>query len=248
MDCSDKRYCEEVVKDKEQVCSCCQLTKPLVEFCRSTQMKSGFKKICLKCNRDKAAEYRSKNREAVNERVRKWKRVHAGKKVNRPARTKEYWNDYQKEWRSRNREKLYALNEEWRKSEHGRKWLREYNKSYLDGNLNAKITRRTCTRIIAALRKADRKKENRTLDILGCTIQFFRRWIEHQFWNGMSWSNYGNKCGQWSFDHIRPCNSFNLADPGHRKACFHWSNIQPLWVEHNSSKSDTILDPLDFQI
>jgi hypothetical protein len=85
-------------------------------------------------------------------------------------------------------------------------------------------------RINAAVRKA--KRPERTLTLLGCTIAEARAHIEKQFASGMTWENYG----EWEIDHIRPCASFNLRRKEERHACFHYSNLQPLWRRENRSK------------
>ena len=75
-------------------------------------------------------------------------------------------------------------------------------------------------------------KHSRTLDMLGCTIDFFMQHIEQQFQPGMTWQNHG----QWHIDHIKPCASFDLTDPAQQKTCFNFSNMQPLWAEDNMKK------------
>ena len=53
--------------------------------------------------------------------------------------------------------------------------------------------------------------------------------LETMFTEGMTRDNYG----EWHVDHIRPVSSFSdPADP----ACWHWSNLQPLWAKDNLSK------------
>jgi len=47
------------------------------------------------------------------------------------------------------------------------------------------------------------------------------------------WDNYGSG---WHIDHIRPCSSFDLSDEEQQRACFHHSNLQPLWVKDNLEK------------
>ena len=49
----------------------------------------------------------------------------------------------------------------------------------------------------------------------------------------MTRENYGEV---WEVDHIRPICSFDLSDPEQVKACFHHSNLQPLFIEENRSK------------
>ena len=48
----------------------------------------------------------------------------------------------------------------------------------------------------------------------------------------MNWSNYGN----WHIDHIIPCNAFDLNNEFEKRACFHYTNLQPLWACDNIKK------------
>lgn len=75
-------------------------------------------------------------------------------------------------------------------------------------------------------------KSARTLELLGCTVEELRGYLEKQFKRGMSWSNYG----RWHIDHIKPCASFDLTDPEQQRICFHYTNLQPLWAEENMRK------------
>jgi hypothetical protein len=73
-----------------------------------------------------------------------------------------------------------------------------------------------------------------SLEIYGCTIPELRSHLESQFQPGMTWDNYG--LHGWHIDHIIPCASFDLTDPEQQKACFHYTNLQPLWAEENLKK------------
>lgn len=75
-----------------------------------------------------------------------------------------------------------------------------------------------------------------TLELLGCTVEQFRRHIETQWRPGMSWSNYGPRRDCWQFDHILPVASFDLNDPEQIRRCFHFTNYQPLWTPENAAK------------
>ena len=85
-------------------------------------------------------------------------------------------------------------------------------------------------------------KSARTLDLLGCTVEELLVHLEAQFKPGMTWENYGPK--GWHVDHIRPCASFDLADPEQQRQCFHFTNLQPLWAEENFKKSATYALPI----
>lgn len=83
------------------------------------------------------------------------------------------------------------------------------------------------------------RKSASTIKLLGCTITSFMRYLESHFQPGMSWTNYGVK---WQIDHELPCAMFDLRNPEHQKACFHFSNLAPLWTEDNQRKSDKVPD------
>ena len=82
-------------------------------------------------------------------------------------------------------------------------------------------------------------KSARTLQLLGCTPEFLRSYLESKFLPGMSWENYG--INGWHMDHIIPCNSFDLSDPEQQKTCFHYTNLQPLWAKDNIKKGDRLV-------
>lgn len=75
-----------------------------------------------------------------------------------------------------------------------------------------------------------------TLNLLGCTLEFFKEYLESKFQPGMTWDNYGKN--GWHLDHIKPCAAFDLSDPEQQRQCSHWSNQQPLWAADNIRKSD----------
>jgi hypothetical protein len=79
-------------------------------------------------------------------------------------------------------------------------------------------------------------KSGRSLELLGCDIHFFKDYISQMFKVGMSWDNHG----KWHIDHIRPCSSFDLSKPNEQKACFHYSNLQPLWKNENLKKGSKV--------
>lgn len=75
---------------------------------------------------------------------------------------------------------------------------------------------------------------------LGCSIDFFKLYIEKQFKIGMTWKNYGVK--GWHLDHIIPIASFDLTDPDQFKKACHYTNLQPLWWYENLAKGAKILN------
>lgn len=72
------------------------------------------------------------------------------------------------------------------------------------------------------------------VDIIGCSVQFMRDYIETQFVSGMSWKNHGKK---WVFDHIKPIGSFDLTKHRQLLEAFHYSNTRPLTISAHEAKS-----------
>jgi hypothetical protein len=74
-------------------------------------------------------------------------------------------------------------------------------------------------------------------NILGCDMDFFKKWIEYRFDKNMNWENLGK---YWQIDHILPINAFDFKNEKHILICFHWTNLQPLTCFENKSKSDKL--------
>lgn len=110
----------------------------------------------------------------------------------------------------------------------------EYVKNRLKSDLGFKLLSRLRCRLNAAL-KMRAKKADRTVKLVGCTMDELRAHIEKQFEPGMSWDNW-TKNG-WHIDHKRPCCSFDLTQPEQQALCFHYSNLRPLWCDENWRKN-----------
>ena len=78
-------------------------------------------------------------------------------------------------------------------------------------------------------------KEIKTLDILGCSIEKFKGYIEGKFEQWMSWDNYGKYNGDfnygWDLDHIKPISSSKNDTEIYELN--HYTNFQPLCSKVN---------------
>lgn len=121
--------------------------------------------------------------------------------------------------------------------------------------LKAKIKLNLSCRIRDSIKRQKTTKGNFTRQLVGCSVDFLMGYLESKFSKGMSWRNWGKR--GWHIDHIKPCISFDLTDPEQQMACFHYTNMQPLWattqialengeMEYvgNINKGDKILNPL----
>lgn len=146
--------------------------------------------------------------------------------------------EYLKAWRDENRGRLNAAQAKRKRERLQEAPEEERRKRRLE---RAKQNQRPEFRMRANLRRRVHKalkgvcKSASTLDLLGCLMPELKRHIERLFKPGMTWENYGPV---WHIDHVRPCASFNLLDLEHQRACFNWTNLQPLFAVENIKKGD----------
>lgn len=74
--------------------------------------------------------------------------------------------------------------------------------------------------------------------IIGLTFEDYKKHIESQWEEGMTWDNYGIRQGQWVIDHIIPISS--AQDEIELLKLFHYTNARPMWQDDNVRKSNKI--------
>jgi hypothetical protein len=194
------------------------------------------KKIAAK---DKA--YREKNHEAVKARCRTWHKknrdaVIAYKKLYHSVNS-ETIKAKRKIWRKVNPDKVIAQNKSWYSA--NREKAINYSKSYIRNRSKNdplfRMIHSLRSRLLLAFKQQNTKKLDSTFNLTGCTKQELRQHLVSQFRDGMTLENHGQV---WHIDHIRPCASFDLSDKDQVAACFHHSNLQPLFAKENRMKSD----------
>lgn len=79
-------------------------------------------------------------------------------------------------------------------------------------------------------------KLNETFQIVGCSPDDLKKYIESKFIEGMTWNNYSHD--GWHIDHIVPLSSAETKEDA-IKLC-HYSNLQPLWSVDNYKKGKKI--------
>jgi hypothetical protein len=107
-----------------------------------------------------------------------------------------------------------------------------YNTKKYYSDINFKI--KTCLRHRINIALKGITKSEKTMKLVGCSIEFLKQHLEKQFTKGMSFKNYG----KWHIDHIKPCAKFDLSKPSEQRKCFNYTNLQPLWAKDNLKKSN----------
>ncbi len=190
----------------------------------------------------KGKEYRKNNSEYVKERDRQ-ARINAHPqrlsrekeyRKNKTTEQKEKDKQLKKEWEIKNRDVLKDRYLD-RKRKNRRDWCNM--KSATD--IGFKILKNLRSRTRWALKSNGAKKVAKTEVLLGCTIEYFKEYFSSLFTEGMTWERFMN--GEIHIDHIKPCKLFDLTNEDEQRACFHYSNLQPLWEADNLKKSDNYL-------
>jgi len=157
---------------------------------------------------------------------------------------KEKYIIYKKNWRIRNKEKISLENKTYKLlnrnkiSEYRKKYYRdhktqeqEYYKNKIKVDINLRLSSNLRKRVRLALKGSP--KLSTTMNLVGCSIEFLKFYLESQFKDNMSWDNYG----KWHIDHKIPCCAFDLSKEFAQRKCFHYTNLQPLWAEENLKKN-----------
>lgn len=76
-----------------------------------------------------------------------------------------------------------------------------------------------------------KNKSKSTIDILGCSVEDAKSYLQGLFQLGMTWDNYRD----WEIDHIQPLAMANN-EAELIKLC-HYTNLQPLWFKDHSLKT-----------
>lgn len=172
-------------------------------------------------NREAGKDWQKKNRERANAKSKRWRAENWSRHLHNT-----------RGWREMNRDRCLSVRKQWRaqNAERLRTRYREYYEERLATDSLFRLKHHLRVRLRNALH--GRSKSARTMELVGCSIEELRAHLEQQFINNMTWENYG----QWHVDHRVPCAAWDLSDPEQQRACFHWSNLQPMWGTENSSK------------
>jgi hypothetical protein len=229
-----------------KICKECKIEKPLNGF-RSTitNDKIYYRGICKECNNLKNKLYVVTNKEKIAKRKKDYRENNKEKIVKYQKdyleKNKEYFDKYHKEHREKNKEKRneYSLN---------------YNKGYYEKNKEILITKQLeykkikrqndplfklkeaiSQRIRYSFKQKKYIKKSRTFEILGCSFEEFKQYIESKFESWMNWDNYGLYNGElnygWDIDHIIPV-SAAMDEEGVINLNY-YTNLQPLCSKVN---------------
>lgn len=242
---------ETYIEVEEKVCTVCNELKPKSDYFKNSYKKDGLTPSCKSCKKLEGNQKRDRynSRDVIHYPEFK---ICSQCKIEKPSASfdkcksnvdglsykckdceyarKKIYRDSNKELikeRGRAPEKIAkkrVYNKEYR--EVNREHLNKLQTEKYQTDICFKLSLRLRGRVIDAIR-GKAKKSAKTMELVGCTIEFLKQYLEERFLPTMTWDNYGP---DWHVDHISPVSKFDLTDPEQQKVCFHYTNLQPLFA------------------
>lgn len=197
------------------------------------QSKKEINKRYRENNKEKIAlqgqKYYQKNKKLIKEKSENLKEEIAKKQKIYYEKNKDKIKARAAEYRLKNSNKIKQYKEA-HKEERNKKRNQRKKTDFL-----FKLKERTRKTILRSFKNNNYKKSQKTEDILGCSLQKFKEYIEKQFETWMNWSNHGKYNGElnygWDLDHIIPLASAKTEEDVIRLN--HYTNFQPLCSKNN---------------
>ena len=189
-------------------CNSCLGEYPFDMFHVKRASADGYNNVCKPCKKIKNELFYANNRES---KLVYQKEYREKNKEVVDAYKKAYNKTYLPEYYKKNKEKRLA-------------YSYEYNNERRKTDENFRLASLLRSRFRHALKNGFKMKS--VIELVGCTIEEFKLYVESLFYPEMTWENHGDI---WEIDHILPCASFDLTLLEEQKKCFHFSNHQPLF-------------------
>ena len=225
-----------------KVCKICNIEKKITEFHKRKNGLYGVFTTCKLCRKKIAAQNYMDNNLERNLKSKLWRQNNPEKRkevnANYRSKNKEKIKISDKEYREKNKEKeqnrlkIYYQNNKEKVLNRNKK----YNKNRLINDDFFRLKTYVRNRINKFLKLKKIYKNNKTFDIVGCSAEFLKEYLEKKFTEGMSWDLMGEHI---HIDHIIPLSSANTDEEVY-KLC-HYTNLQPLWAEDNLKKSNKLI-------
>ena len=230
--------------EEEKYCNGCSSYKTLDNFGKDKQKADGLRPECKTCKSKRDSIYRQNNKK----KIKKIQKIYYDKNAGKIKHRSRVWyknnlvkaKKSRRTWYDNNQDKVNAL-----RAKHlaeNKEFYKIYQRIYQRNRYRTNINCRVKACLNKRLRDYVKDKNLPTMEYLGIPMEEFLAWIEYQFEDGMSWKNIGKK--GWSFDHVIPCDYFDLSKEKDIFECYNWMNLRPCWCPENSSKGNKIIPNL----
>lgn len=220
-----------------KLCPTCTQTKDLTEFNKNKSRKDGYQRECRKCchvHNDK--HYHTKKSPRLKENLKEGHKICSCCKQElllvkfKPGKGRFEVGSNCKD----------CFNKKWNEYQKRTGQNKKHNKLKRQTNPQWKLKQVLRCRYLDALKRHASggrvNKHHSAIELIGCSIDFYKQYLEQQFKPDMTWENHGIL---WEIDHIKPCAAFDLTNITQQHECFIYTNTQPLYYSENRSKGDT---------
>ena len=233
----EKQIRVELRNRNKKICLNCKQELDIFKFSKNKNKEDGLEIYCKSCKKIYHKKYYQINK---SKQIRNSRNYYENNKEKKLRQNKNYYEKnikkvkkYAKKWNEKN--KKYKLEQNRIYRQNHKKERNESLKIRRQTDINFKIINNIRTRINRAIK--NNQKKGYTIELLGCSIDFYKEFLLQKFTFEMSWENYGSV---WEIDHIIPCASFDLTKEKNQFKCFNYINTQPLLCSENRSKSDKL--------
>ena len=234
-----KTCLEEKLKRQMKLCNLCNEIKDISDFGKGRNQ-------CKKCLSDKFKDYQQKyytdNKEFLLERMKENYNLNIEERKSKNKiyieENKDTLNEYNRNYRKDNPEKIKEYKEK------NKEQLKEYNTLYWSKRMKEDELFRFKSIMRKSIGNLIKNKSQSTQEIIGCSFEEFKSYLESKFEDWMNWENYGLFNGEyvfgWDIDHIIPLSSAD-GEEDVISLC-HFTNLQPLCSRVNRyEKKDKII-------
>jgi len=237
----------------KKICSKCLIEKDFCDFHKHKGTNDGYYTICKICRKPISEKYFKENKELIN--IRRSKKYYENHEENlikdreriknerkkRLESSKIYYvvnkdkvKEYQKKHYELNKENYIKRAKVWRDNnkERSNLLINVRNKIRKKEDVLFKLKTKLKTDIYISLK---RKKKSKTLEqIIGLSLTEYKKHIENQFEDWMSWDNWG--LHTWHIDHIIPLSSAKTEEEVY--LLWNYTNLRPLSANENLKKGN----------
>lgn len=193
-------------------CSTCKQVHNITNFYKASKQTDGLRSNCKDCCNKGRTDYRNRHRETEREYNTNYLRTYYRDKLSKNRLDDTYYNKYRDVVNKRNRERCIE---------------------------DPVYKIKKCLQ--STMCKFFKKDNVRTFDIIGCTSDIFKSWMQYQLgFMDPDIYNIETHGIKWHVDHTIPCALFNLETPDSQMSCYNWSNLRPLDGLENIVKGDKI--------
>jgi len=202
-----------------KVCNKCGKEKFLEEFCKTGS-------YCKKCMKEYCKKRNVLNNRKIKDYNKQYKQTHKGEIKEYYQKNKKHIISYTTKYN-----KQYRVGYFNQYNKNHKKQKKIWAKKKYNSDSSYKLKSNIRSRIYGYLKS---NKTHHSIEYLGCTIKFYKQYIEQQFTPEMNWENYGR---YWELDHLKQLCTFDLINEKEQFKAFNYKNTRPLEKIANRSRS-----------